>query len=439
MTDPAPVPAGPAGPMDVLTRSVAGVAAADPERVAVRSGPDELRYGQLHRLLRGASAPADGAPVVLPVTGTVADVSTLLERAAAGHPVLVLDGGSTAWERDRAAARFDPTGPAAGLCTSGTSGLPTVVTADWADLLANAREFAVAAGIGAGDVVWCGTPLHHRYCFAAGLLGGLTVGATVVLTPGQGPAEFVDRLLAERISVLLSVPYLYGWYVQQLEREPDLPARWSLRRCVAAGAPLPPDLADRWRDLAGLPLLSHYGSTEDGQVTVGRGEPDEGVGQPLPDTEVRVERTGEVLVRRRGVHPAPDAGWRRTGDLGHVDPRGNLHLVGRLTDRINVAGRKVDPVEVEDVLRSHPAVTDCTIAAAPGHSGDEVVAFVVLTGPASDAELRRHLAARLSAYKVPRRLVRVPEVPRSRTGKVRRGALVAELVAAAAARAARPG
>lgn len=402
--------------------------AADPARTAVRSGADELTWGEVAALLDG---PADGPgePVLLPVTGAVADVAALLAHAAAGRAVMVLDGAATPWERERVTTLFAPAGPGVGLCTSGTTGLPTVVGTDWPDLLANARAFAVAAGVGAGDVVWCGTPMHHRYCFAAGLLGSLAVGATVVLTPAVGPGDFVDRLLDEGVTVLLSVPYLYGWYLRQLEREPDLSARWSLRRCVAAGAPLPAETAARWRAATGLPLLSHYGSTEDGQISVGTGEPDEGVGQVLPDREVRVDGSGEVLVRRRGAHAGPDGPWRRTGDTGRLDERGNLHLVGRLGDRLNIAGRKVDPVEVEDVLRAHPAVADCAVAAAPGPGGDEVVAFLATAAPVADAELRRHLAAVLSAYKLPRRLVRVTEVPRSRTGKVRRGALVAGLVA----------
>jgi len=418
----------------VLTPLLEAATAADPRRAAVRSGPDELSWGEVAALLATPAEEPPGRPVALPVTGTVADVAALLRHAAAGRAVLVLDGAGTEWERERARALFAPVGPAAGLCTSGTTGLPTVVPAPWPDLLANARAFAVAAGIGqdgdgdgGGEVVWCGTPLHHRYCFAAGLLGGLAVGATVVLTPAVGPADLTTRLLDERVTTVLSVPYLYGWYLRGLEQDPALIARWSLRRCVAAGAPLPPELARRWRRVTGLPLLSHYGSTEDGQISVGTGEDDEGVGRVLPDREVRVDATGEVLVRRRGAHAGP---WRRTGDTGHLDAAGNLHLVGRLGDRLNIAGRKVDPTEVEDVLRTHPGVADCAVAAVPGSAGDEMAAFVVVDAAVGDAELRRHLTRVLSAYKLPRHLVRVAEVPRSRTGKVRRGALVARLVTA---------
>jgi acyl-coenzyme A synthetase/AMP-(fatty) acid ligase len=346
----------------------------------------------------------------------------------------VLDGAGTEWERERARALFAPVGPAAGLCTSGTTGLPTVVPAPWPDLLANARAFAVAAGIGqdgdgdgGGEVVWCGTPLHHRYCFAAGLLGGLAVGATVVLTPAVGPADLTTRLLDERVTTVLSVPYLYGWYLRGLEQDPALIARWSLRRCVAAGAPLPPELARRWRRVTGLPLLSHYGSTEDGQISVGTGEDDEGVG-PRP-----ARPGGAGRRHRRGARPPPGGARGAVAAHGRHGPprrRRHLHLVGRLGDRLNIAGRKVDPTEVEDVLRTHPGVADCAVAAVPGSAGDEMAAFVVVDAAVGDAELRRHLTRVLSAYKLPRHLVRVAEVPRSRTGKVRRGALVARLVAA---------
>ncbi|MEJ3655790.1 class I adenylate-forming enzyme family protein [Actinomycetes bacterium KLBMP 9759] len=399
------------------------VAAADPARVAVRSGSAELTYGEVGALLAGSRG--DVAPAgPLPVTGTVADVVALLRAAAAGRPVLVLDGHATEWERDRATASFAPDGPAVGLCTSGTTGLPKVVVTDWNDLLANAMHFALAAGFGPADVLWCATPMHHRYCFAGGLLGGLCVGATVALGADAGPSAFAAQVVEQRATGLLSVPFLYSWYLRELDRDPGLVARWSLRRCIAAGAPLPAAVAEQWLRRTGLPLLSHYGATEDGQITIGTGEPGEGVGQVIADREVRIDPAGQVLVRRAGTGE-----WRATGDTGHFDERGNLHLVGRLGDRLNIAGRKVDPVEVEDVLKAHPAVADCAVAAVPGPAGDEVVAFLVTVADVGDAELRRHLAAVLSAYKLPRKLVRVAEVPRSRTGKVRRGALVARVAA----------
>lgn len=413
-----------------LLDTLARVARQHPQRIALKGDDGELRYGELARHLSGHEQAVPGERRVLPVVGAVRDVVRLLALAAQGHSTLVLDAAATPWERERAARfRGDRTAPALGLCTSGTTGLPQVVELDWDDVLDNARAFGQAAGF-AGDVIWCSTPLHHRYCLAAGVLGGLLSGATVLLTPGLlGPAEFARRLLAERVTVLLSVPFLYSWYVQELVREPATVQRWSVRCCIAAGEPLPPDLARRWRDVTGLPLVAHYGSTEDGQITLGRGAPDEGVGLPLEGVEVTPSDTGELLVRRR----APGAldgwtAWRRTGDSGRIDGEGNVHITGRASERLNVAGKKIDPVEVEQALGAHRRVADAVVAGVPGRSGEEVVAFLVADGEVTDHELRRHLGALLSPHKVPRRFVRIPEVPRTRTGKPRRGVLVAGLL-----------
>jgi acyl-coenzyme A synthetase/AMP-(fatty) acid ligase len=410
---------------------ITGIAHADRDRVAMTDGAGQITYRELAALRTGGRPRSIAS---LPVSGTLDDVVALLARAATGERLLVMDAAATTWEAARSAALFQEAvedagaGPVFGLATSGTSGLPKVVTIEWPDGLANALAFADALGIGAGDVVWCTTPVHHRYGLVAGVLGTLSVGGTVLLTPGLvGPAELPALLLGNSVTVVLSVPYLYGLYVRELQRSPDLLRRWEVRCCVTAGAMLPASLAAGWRTTTGLSLISHYGSTEDGQITLGRGDWDEGVGRPIPGSEVRISTSGEVLVRREGA-----AAWRRTGDSGHLDPRGNLHLTGRIGDRLNVAGRKVDPAEVEEALRAHPHVADCAVAGVPGATGDEIVAFIVTSAPVPDASLRHHLSGMLSPYKLPRRFARVAEVPRTRTGKTRRGALIESLITAAA-------
>ncbi|MEH1015676.1 fatty acid--CoA ligase family protein [Micromonospora sp. CPCC 206060] len=438
----------PATELGLLTSTIGRVARIDPSRVAVRGSDGEVTYGELRdRLDAAASRPVPGE-CLLPVSGLASDVVALLTRAVAGQSVLVLDAQTTAWERERVEALIPGgdgpgTSPWLALCTSGTSGLPKVVPLGWrTDVLPNALAFAEAAGYGPDDVIWCSTPLHHRYCLAAGVLGGLLSGSTLLLMPGMlGPAEFGRRLHDDRVTVLLSVPYLYGFYAQELARDPGIVRALPLRRCVAAGEPLPAQVAQAWHEATGLPLLSHLGSTEDGQLTLGRGEPDEGVGRPLADTQMRVDADGILATRRRADVSTPDGsvdpgpagggrdGWRRMGDVGYLDERGNVHVTGRAGDRLNVAGKKVDPVEVEQALRTCPGVSDCVVAGLPGPTGDELVAFVVVSGAPTDNELRRHLGELLSPYKVPRRFVRLGRVPRTRTGKPQRGLLVAGLLA----------
>jgi acyl-coenzyme A synthetase/AMP-(fatty) acid ligase len=424
-----------------LLDAIAAAAADDPARPAIRGpGGKEVSYGRLDSSLAGAPA-ASPRRLALGVTGTAQDVCELLRLSVQGHSVLTLDAAATRWERDRAARRFaeaEPwgAGPSLGLCTSGTNGLPRVVDLDWPAVLANAASFADAAGYGADDVIWCSTPLPHLYGLAAGVIAGLLSGATLVIGGGaMGPGEFADRLVGEQATVLLSVPFLLRRYLTDLERTPHAIAAGRLRATIAAGEPVAAELVAGWRRHGGGPLLSHYGLTEGGHITLAGGDPGDGVGAPLPDVEVRVGADGAIRVRRRpparpyrvlGEEP-PAGGWRETGDQGYLDAAGNLHVTGRSSDRINVAGRKVDPVEVEQRLRDVDGVRDCAVAGASLGGEEQVVAFVALDAPLPDGRLRAELRERLSAHKLPRRFVRVQEIPRTATGKIRRGQLIAEL------------
>src|SRR5436305_1806625 len=125
---------------------------------------------------------------------------------------------------------------------------------------------------------------------------------------------------------------------------------------------------------------------------------------------------------------ADPRGWYETGDLGRIDGRGNLHVTGRADSRANIAGKKVDPTEVEEALRECPGVEDCATAAMEREDGSELVAFLCAgEGAPGDGELRARLAKRLSPHKLPRRFVRVAEIPRTLTGKIRRGELIGDL------------
>jgi acyl transferase domain-containing protein/acyl-coenzyme A synthetase/AMP-(fatty) acid ligase/acyl carrier protein len=430
-----------AGPHAQLREAIAAAARRDPERVALVGGGERRTYGELARLLAEAPAPA-ARRQALAVAPTVADVEAVLRASVAGASLLLLDARTTAAELERAGEIFtaaasatDAAAPCIGLSTSGSSGLPKVVELDWESLQRNARSFAAAAEYGPGDVIWCTTPLAHLYCFGTGVVAGLLSGATVLLTGGMlSPSEFAEIVREERPTVLLSVPFLFRRYLEALEGELELAAEWSIRRCVAAGEPVPSDLIEAWGELAGVGLCSHYGLTEGGHVTLASGKVGEGVGRPLDDVELRIGADGAVEVRRRdpqrpyriiGAAPDPE-GWCEAGDRGHLDQHGNLHISGRADQRINFAGKKVDPEEVEHALLGCDGVADCAVAGIEGPEGERVAAFIRVEESAgvSDGEIRAELASRLSPYKLPRHFVRVEEIPRTLTGKVRRGDLI---------------
>ncbi|MGC1852006.1 MAG: AMP-binding protein [Solirubrobacterales bacterium] len=436
----------PTGGASALREAVESTAARSPERIAIADATETRTYGELAELLmRASERPASGRSAER-VGLAVRDAELILSEACRGRSLLTLDAATTEWELQRAAAIFVGAGqddgaggePVLGLCTSGSSGLPKVVELDWQSLLANAGSFARAAAYGPTDVLWCTTPLAHLFCLGAGVLGGLLSGSTVLLSKGMlTPAEFERLALDAQPTVLLSVPFLFRRYLGMLREAPELVASLPLRAAIAAGEPVAPELIDAWREVTGAGLLAHYGLTEGGQITLAGGGADEGVGRLLDDVEATIDEAGQVLVRRRppalpynviGQLADPD-GWYATGDLGRLDERGNLHIEGRADNRINVAGKKVDPTEVEEALGACEGVADCAVAGVEVADGSRVVAFLCVEGESApnDGELRATLAERLSPHKLPQAFVRVDEIPRTLTGKVRRGQLIAGL------------
>jgi len=332
-------------PLRLLRAAIQEVAQLEPDRAALTDGQDTRTYGELAMLLEAGGSPEQaGLKAVFPVTGCLGDVELLLRKSVAGSSLLVLDARATSWETGRARSIFveegsrDPSELRLGLCSSGSSGLPKVVELDWESLLLNAQSFARAAGYAATDVVWCTTPLAHLYCLGAGVLGGLLSGATVLLSTGMlEPPAFEERVLTDGVTYVLSVPFLFRRYLEALRHSPELVRSWRVRRCIAAGEPVSPELVAGWEQVTGVKLLSHYGLTEGGQITLASGDPDEDVGRPLHDVEVQIDGDDSVLVRRlapgrpyRVIGQTVDPyGWCDTGDTGFLDENGRLHITGR--------------------------------------------------------------------------------------------------------------
>jgi acyl-CoA synthetase (AMP-forming)/AMP-acid ligase II len=153
---------------------------------------------------------------------------------------------------------------------------------------------------------------------------------------------------------------------------------------------------------------------------------------------------GEVVIKganvTRGYHNNPEAntasfinGWFRTGDQGILDPEGYLTLVGRLKELINRGGEKISPREIDEALLTHPAVAEAVCFGVPDAKyGEEVAAAVVLRGAANEADLVKHCRDRLAAFKVPKTIYLVTQIPRTATGKIQRRNVAAAFVSHAA-------
>lgn len=333
-------------------------------------------------------------------------------------PRLVIEGGRVI---DVRSARPRPRGPAVVVFTSGTSGEPKGACLSRSALLAAAESHAEALPWRDDDRWLLAMPLAHVGGLAI-VLRALYARRTVVV---GAPHLELDALTAQRITLLSLVPAM-------LERILPAEAPPTLRAVLIGGAACSSSILARGR-AAGWPLLPTYGMSEAcGQVCTQRLDDlrPSGVGPPLPSMRVRVvDDVIEVAgpARMDGYldeAPLSDGAWLRTTDLGRIDEHGHLHVIGRASDRIITGGENVDPLAVEEALRSHPLVrAACVVGIEDEVWGERVAALIVPAGPEPTlASLSEHLADRLARYAHPRVVCFAPELPLSAAGKLDRAA-----------------
>jgi len=375
------------------------------ERVALALAPGEEVAVALHAcLLLGAAA--------VPIDLRLGDA----EREARTSGVAAIVEGPVEGAPLTSVARHGIDSIATVMYTSGSTAAPKQVGLTYGNWLANALGSAVALGLDVEERWLCPMPLAHVGGLSI-LLRSVIYGTTAVL-PGRFDAEEVKRYLADRerrITLVSLVPTMLSRLLDAgLECPPTL--RWAL----LGGGPIPPALIRR-AAAAGVPIASTYGMTEACSQIVTHG-------WPLPGVELRVAADGELLVRGPTVAPGTLGldGWLHTGDLGTLDERGRLTVIGRRSETIVTGGENVAPAEVEAVLLDHEGVADAAVHARPDPEwGERLVATVVLRDGerTSPAELRAHCAARLASFKVPKAIELADALPRSPTGKLLRGEL----------------
>ncbi len=334
----------------------------------------------------------------------------------------------------------DPDAPAWVLHTSGTTGAPKPVAYRQGALAARTRVYTQCAQLAPGDVFVAGGGFHH-IAGSGNLAVALAAGATVA----QFPSFSVDawRALAPLdVTHALLVPSM----IEMLLRANAL-ALPRLRSVQYGAAPIHPETLRAMLDaLPGVEVWQFFGQTEgspicalspDDHRQALAGKPDllRSVGRAAPEVELRLEEVGadgigEICARGPHLFLPGDDGWLRTGDLGHIDGNGYVFLVGRKGDTINRGGENVRPLEVETVLRSHPAVRDAAVIGVPDRRlGEEIGAYVVAADPAAPPEpddLARHARYSLAGFKVPRHWTFVTDLPRNSQGKVLRRVLRAQ-------------
>ncbi|MBE2274949.1 MAG: AMP-binding protein [Rhodobacteraceae bacterium] len=342
------------------------------------------------------------------------------------------------------------------IYTSGTTGTPKAIVLDHAAQVAAPRALAEMWGIGRNDTTLVALPLGYLYGLSTAAAAGLQAGGRVVILRRFHPRDVLEAMVAEAATVYHGVPTMFSMMLEYCEQRGLTFDLSPLRAMIAAGAPLPPEMRQRFTARFGADLQNYYAMTESTPV-FGRlaGDPrplpPNAVGRAAPGLTVRIVRPdgsdcadgeqGEILVRAAATMKrylkAPEqtaaafAGdLFRTGDLGHRDADGNFFITGRIKDIIIRGGANISPSEVEEALATHPAVQDAAVIGAPDRTFGEVpVAFVVLRpgAAASAAALEDHAARTLSDFKVPRRYVFETVLPLGKTGKVDKAALARRL------------
>lgn len=298
-----------------------------------------------------------------------------------------------------------------------------------------------ALRIGPEDtVMWC-LPMSHHFLITIVLY--VSQGATIVLARHVIARTFLEAVNRWHGTVLYATPFQYS----MLARDRSETGLSSVRLAISTTCALPQDVAEDFANRFGFSVVQALGVIELGLVCLNMDDPLRrwnSVGRPIAGHQLRVvasdkEDCGEVAVKGPGIFDAYAApwsprdrvlrdGWFHTGDIGRLDADGFLYLVGRKTDVINLAGRKVFPEEIESVLNRHPSVRESRVyGRVHAHLGEVVEAEVVLNDPNADLDsIRKLCGLSLAPYKVPSRLHVVSRLPRTAvTGKIRRAAAVA--------------
>lgn len=388
-----------------------------------------------------------GAPVLPIDVGTpLAEVLELAERFHASAVVVpasgngesigpALDHELSVLPRD-ASPQLSYRGAALLKLTSGSTGQPKAVLTTEVQLLADTEHIVSAMGITAADVQLAAIPLSHAYGFGNLVMPLLLQGTPIVLRESFLPHQLSADARQYGARVFHGVPFMYQHY---LVHPPAGGWPPTLTLLVSAGARLEAETVRGFHERFGLKIHSFYGTSEAGGIAFdGDDELDEvpTVGRPMPGVTIDLRRDagvppghGRIHVRGLAVSPGYVGGTAQggelgedgflTGDYGRFLADGRLVLAGRVSSFINVAGRKVQPGEVERVLQGMDGVTGARVLAATDAARGEQIAAVVAGPPGLTlAAVRQHCAWRLAAYKIPRIVVFVDRLPVTSRGKI---------------------
>lgn len=326
--------------------------------------------------------------------------------------------------------------------TSGTTGRPKCLEYSGKAVVSAAHNWITGTSLGRDDRILCMAALSNGLAFNTSFLAAFMVGARLCLSKEFPLSRSIDRLIKiHSITRLVAYPTLY----RLLTESPDnLTAITQLKLAVSAGAPLWDDVRNAFRLRFKVGISDYYGIAETGPCTFERDlNYKDGLGEPLPGVDIHIAQPnsagiGAVLVRTQSrasrylnysnlLEGCLDTkGFYQSGDFGFLKD-GRLHLIRRMGTHVNVGGRKVDPVEVANVVMKMIGVREACAFADIDDKQETLLHLVVAADPLVTAEkIRSTCGESLATFKIPSRITFVDELPKNGIGKIRFNALVAE-------------
>ena len=328
------------------------------------------------------------------------------------------------------------------IYTSGTTGRPKGAMLSHGNLLHNVESCRLVLRTVDTDRFAVLLPLFHSYMLTVGMLLPLLVGGSIVLVKSLHPVRNVlQEIIARQATAMPAIPQFYRSMVNA-----PIPAALPLRLCISGAAPLPVQVLQEFEARFHIPLIEGYGLSEASPVVTknpldGTRKPGS-IGLPIPHVEVSIQddtgrhlgpnEIGELCVRGGNVmlgywnQPAETAkvmrnGWLLTGDIGYRDPQGYYFITDRKKDMLLVNGINVYPREIEEILYQYPGVKEAAVVGQPDpRKGEQPVAFVSANDGAvlEEKALQKFVRGKLADYKVPRKVMVLPGLPRNATGKI---------------------
>ncbi len=398
-------------------------------------------------IAQGKDSPAVGVAQKLGIP--IARLAAHPERGAGSFSLVYESGGTP-----RPTRAATPDDIALVLHTSGTTSRPKIVPLAHKNIAASAANIRKTLSYTANDRGLVIMPLFHIHGLIAALSAPLSAGAEVCCSPGFNALKFFAWIDEVKPTFYTGVPTMHQAILLRAPGNQEIVKNHRLRFIRSSSSALPPTVIAEMERVWGVPVVEAYGMTEAAHQMASNplgGPRKAGTVGPSGGPEIRIADTtgatvprgqpGEIVIKGPNVmtayenNPKANAeafydGWFRTGDQGVMDDDGYVALTGRLKEIINRGGEKISPREIDEIIMEHPAVHQCVTFAMPHEMlGEDVAAAIVLKQgtAATDKELREFASVRLAAYKVPRKIVILDQIPVGATGKLQRIGLAQKL------------